>query len=292
MKASSKNRQTTYGYFPGCSLAASGHESNSSIYKFCEKAGIKLKELGDWNCCGSSSVHSIDAKAAALLPERNLSLTEKGLPLLMACPSCYLRIRSTHEGIKNNAEARDRYEEQWEKDFDPNLEILHFFDLLTTLGNDVFEKNVVTPLNGIRFASYYGCMLAKPPILRRDIRHNGILENTLQTLGAIPVSWPSYAQCCGTYLSVAKPEVAAKVVNKIMENAIAAGAECLVTACAMCHLNLEIRCSLKQQIPTFHFSELLCLAFGVDDHEKWFKRHIINPVPLLEQKKVIRKVGI
>lgn len=287
MKASSKNKLTTYGYFPGCSLAASGHENNSSIYRFCEKAGIQLKELEDWNCCGSSSVHSIDAKAAAFLPERNLSLAEKGLPLLVACPSCYLRLRSTHEGIKNDAEARDRYEKQWEKAFDPDLEIVHFFDLLTTRNLDVSEKDVVTPLNGIRFASYYGCMLAKPPILRKDKRHNGILEKTLKNLGATPVSWPSHAQCCGTYLSVAKPEIATKVVNKIMENAIDAGAECLVTACAMCHLNLEIRCSLEQQVPTFHFSELLCLAFGVDHHEKWFKRHIIDPVPLLKEKKVI-----
>ncbi|MCP3889565.1 MAG: hypothetical protein GY702_11940 [Desulfobulbaceae bacterium] len=287
MKTSSKNKQATYAYFPGCSLATSGHENNSSIYKFCEKVGIHLEELEDWNCCGSSSAHSINSKAGTLLPQRNLSLAEKGVPLMVACPSCYLKMRSAHKGIKNDAEAKVVYEAQMGKDFDPDLEIVHFFDLLTKLDKDVFEKNVVTSLNGIRFASYYGCMLAKPPLLRKDTRHNGILENTLQKLGAVPVSWPSYAQCCGTYLSVAKPQVATKVVDTIMENAIAAGAECLVTACAMCHLNLEIRCSLEQQIPTFHFSELLCMAFGVDDHKKWFKRHIVDPVPLLKQKNLV-----
>jgi heterodisulfide reductase subunit B len=287
LKTSSKNKPDTYAYFPGCSLAASGHENNRSIYKFCEKMGINLEELEDWNCCGSSSTHSIDSKAAVLLPQRNLTLAQKGVPLLVACPSCYIRMRSAHEEIKNDAEAMERYETQWGKNFDPDLEIIHFFDLFKKLAKDVFESNVVTPLNGIRFAPYYGCMLAKPPLLRNDTRHSGVLENTLKSLGAEPVSWPHYAKCCGTYLSVAKPEVVTTLVDQIMDSAIKAGAECLVTACAMCHLNLEIRCSRKEQIPTFHFSELLCIAFGVDDHEKWFKRHIVDPVPLLKRKSLI-----
>lgn len=287
MQTSSKNEIDTYTYFPGCSLGASGHENNLSIYKFCEKVGIHLKELGDWNCCGSSSAHSIDSKAAALLPQRNLSLAEDGIPLLVACPSCYLRMRSTHIEIRNDSKAKDKYEAYWQKAFNPDLEILHFFDLFTKLEIDIVGRKGAKPLNGIRFAPYYGCMLAKPPILRKEHNHNGILENTLQSLGAEPVYWPHFAKCCGTYLSVAKPDAATKVVDQIMDSAIKAGAECLVTACAMCHLNLEIRCSLENQIPTFHFSELLCLAFGVDDHDKWFKRHIVDPTFLLRKKNLI-----
>ncbi|WP_136800009.1 MULTISPECIES: CoB--CoM heterodisulfide reductase iron-sulfur subunit B family protein [Desulfosediminicola] len=287
MKASLKSKENTYAYFPGCSLAASGHENNRSIYKFCEKVGIHLEELDDWNCCGSSSAHSIDSEAAALLPQRNISLAQQGLPLLVACPSCYIRMRSTHEELKSDDQAKEMYKNRWERNFDQDLEIIHFFDLLTKLDQTVIDKNMTKPLNGIRFASYYGCMLAKPPILRKDKRHTGIMEKTLKMLGAEPVSWQNFSKCCGTYLSVAKPEVTTKVVNQIMDNAIESEAECLVTACAMCHLNLEIRCSLKQQIPTFHFSELLCIAFGVDDHKKWFKRHLVDPVPLLKEKGLV-----
>jgi hypothetical protein len=42
-----------------------------------------------------------------------------------------------------------------------------------------------------------------------------------------------------------------------MPGAIDAGAECISTTCAMCHLNLEIRCSIKQKPPVVHFSEIL-----------------------------------
>jgi len=66
-----------------------------------------------------------------------------------------------------------------------------------------------------------------------------------------------------------------------------AGAECMVTACAMCHLNLEIRCTIKNPIPTLHFSELLSLALGEEDQKKWFPRHIVDPRPLLKKKGLI-----
>ena len=52
------------------------------------------------------------------------------------------------------------------------------------------------------------------------------------------------------------PEVTKPLVNKVMESAVVMGAECLVTSCAMCQLNLEMRCTLKEKLPIFHFSEI------------------------------------
>jgi heterodisulfide reductase subunit B len=60
-----------------------------------------------------------------------------------------------------------------------------------------------------------------------------------------------------------------------------------VTACAMCQLNLEIRCTLKDKIPTLHFSEILALAFGAKGSKSWFKRHLVDPMPLLKSKGLI-----
>ena len=116
---------------------------------------------------------------------------------------------------------------------------------------------------------------------------SGVAPRGLLPLGAEPVRWPYAARCCGTFLSVSRPVIAADSVQAIMEGAAAAGAECIVTACAMCHLNLEIRCTLKNPIPTLHFSELLSMALGGDDHKKWFPRHIVDPVPLLKKRQLI-----
>ena len=284
---SSNNTNTAFTYFPGCSLAVSGHENNLSMYKFCRLMGIDLVELSDWNCCGSSSAHSMDARVARRLPERNLALAPEGRPLMAACPSCMNRLKLTHKRLSENSRERAAYEEFWQREFDFDLEIIHFFEIFDRVDFQRRSKGLEDALKQLRFAPYYGCMLAKPPALRREPRHYGLIEKSLSRLGADPVSWPYFSMCCGTYLSVAKPDVATEVVNRIIRGAMDSGAECLVTACAMCHLNLEIRCTLKNPIPTLHFSELLSMALGEDDHKRWFPRHIVDPVPLLKKRQLI-----
>ena len=292
-KSSGKNERNsgseklTFSFFPGCSLNASGHENTMSLLKFCDSVNIELIELEDWNCCGSSSAHSIDHDAAEKLPMRNISLATKGIPLMIACPSCLIRMKSTYLKIKRDKVLKQKYEALWEKPFDEDLEIVHFFEVMNRIRLEDYIDQPGEKLKHLKVAPYYGCMLSMPPDLRFEKNYYGIMEQTLKRLGADPISFGYGKQCCGTYLSVAKPKVAQKVVNEIIFKAMEAGAECLVTACSMCHLNLEIRCSLENPIPVLHFSELLSMALGAQDQKKWFPRHIVDPVPLLKKRGLI-----
>jgi heterodisulfide reductase subunit B len=74
------------------------------------------------------------------------------------------------------------------------------------------------------------------------------------------------------------------LVNKIIEGANKVGAECIITACAMCQLNLEIRCTLDSKIPVLHLSEILALALGAERYGSWFKRHLVDPRPILKSR--------
>ena len=280
--------KTTYSFFPGCSLKASGHENTDSLFKFCEMVDIELIELDDWNCCGSSSAHSINHEVARNLPLRNLSLAPEGYPLLIACPSCLIRLKQSYLKLKNDPDLQEKYRQDWGRSFDPNLEIIHFFELFKRVRLTDYIKNPEKRLKGIKVAPYYGCMLSMPPDLRREPSHYGLMEEVLASLGADVISHGYETQCCGTYLSVAKPELAEKVVTQIISRAMDAGAECLVTACAMCHLNLEIRCALKNPIPAFHFSELLSMALGAGNQKKWFPKHIVDPIPLLKERGLLK----
>jgi heterodisulfide reductase subunit B2 len=265
-------------------MATTAKESNRALIQVCRKLGFELVELDDWNCCGSSSTHSIDAELAFHLACRNLSLAPIDRPLLIACPSCLLRLKLAQIRLKEQSEDRRQYQRLWRKPPPTDLEILHFFELLSgTIALKPGNKNS-TPLNGLRFAPYYGCMLARPPALRSEKAYHGLLEKTLAGCGAEAVRWANASKCCGTFLSVAKPAVVTPMVNDIILNAMNCGAECIVTACAMCHLNLEIRCALKDKIPIFHFSELLAISLGVDLEHSWLSRHLVNPVPLLAAK--------
>jgi len=276
-----------FSFFPGCSLKASGHENTLSLLKFCDRMNIELTELEDWNCCGSSSAHSIDHNIAKYLPMRNISLVPKGMPLLIACPSCLIRMKSMYSKIKNDDVLKQEYEEQWEQPFDEDLEIIHFFEIFNLIHVENYIDHARERLKKLKVAPYYGCMLSMPPDLRFEKNYSGVMEQTLERLGADIIPFGYSTQCCGTYLSVAKPQLAQKVVNQIVSGAMEAGAECMVTACAMCHLNLEIRCTVKNPIPTLHFSELLSMALGEEDQKKWFPRHIVDPVPLLKKRGLI-----
>jgi heterodisulfide reductase subunit B len=274
-----------FSYFPGCSLATSAKENNQSLKEVCARIGVRLVELTDWNCCGSSSAHSIQSDLAFHLACRNLSLAPQGRPLLVACPSCILRLKTAHHRLKTDPAARDEYARRWGRAADLDLKIIHFFELMQINGRH--DTHPSEKLKKIRFAPYYGCMPVYPPQLRHEKRYYGLMEKMLQSFGAQPVPWSFQSRCCGTFLSVARPEVVTPMVNQIMQGAVSAGAECLVTACAMCHLNLEIRCNLKEKLPIFHFSELLALAYGTPLKKDWLTKHLVDPLPLLKQRRLV-----
>jgi heterodisulfide reductase subunit B len=271
-------------YFPGCSLATTAKENNQSLIECCRKMGINLVELPDWNCCGSSSAHSINHRLAFDLACRNLSLAPPGRPLVAACPGCTLRLKHAQHRLKNDEAARERYLQWWGRPLDPDLEVRHFFALLEDVDLDRLLAATGQVRIDMTFAPYYGCMLNRPYALRSGSNYFGIMERTLTKLGLRSLNWAYASQCCGTFLTVARPDIVTPKVNAILQGAAESGAECIVTACAMCHMNLEVRCSLKHPIPIFHFSEILSLAFGTSNSRSWFSRHLIDPRPLLKRK--------
>ena len=281
-----KNIEDEWSYFPGCSLATTAKEKNSSLKLFLNHFDIQLKEIEDWNCCGSSSTHSVNSKLALSLAARNLFLAPPGKPLLIACPSCFIRMGDSKIELDESKVRQKEYERQFDRPYNDDLQLSPFFELLLNMNENGLFKNMTQRLKGLKIAPYYGCMLARPPRMNKGKNYHGLIEKTMSSLGCEPLQWPSFSTCCGTFLSVSRPEIAEKLVNRIMQDAIRSGAECIVTACAMCHLNLEIRCRPENRLPIFHFSELLALALKGKAPQKWFKRHLINPAPLLKKRRL------
>jgi heterodisulfide reductase subunit B len=142
----------------------------------------------------------------------------------------------------------------------------------------------------MRFVPYYGCMLARPPALRHEKNYHGLIEKIMSSLGGAPVKWAYSSRCCGTFLTVARPDIVTPMVNEIIEGAGRVEADCIVTACSMCHMNLEVRCSLNKKVPVLHFSEVLSLALGLGDKKQkgWFSRHLVDPRPMLKKIHLFR----
>jgi len=107
----------------------------------------------------------------------------------------------------------------------------------------------------------------------------------LPRAGAEPVSWSYMVDCCGASLSLNRSDVVELLSNRLVQAAEDAGANCIVSACGMCQINLDTR-QKGHHMPIFYFTELLGLAFDLPGTDNWFKRHVVDPRPLL------RSVGL
>jgi heterodisulfide reductase subunit B len=276
-----------FAFYPGCSVATTAWESNQSLMESCKALGFSLTELPDWNCCGSSSAYVVDPELGFQLTARNLVLADPNKPLLVMCPRCLHHLRHVHSTLKQERDLRRSLERRFGGPISLDLQIIHFLEAVVRHGLPRLTDGAPRSLNGLRFVPYYGCTLNRPPALRRQRYFQAEVENVLTSLGAEAVTRSLTSRCCGSFLSAVQPGVVTDQVNQIMASAVTAEAECLVTVCAMCQLNLEIRCTLKKRLPVFHFSEVLALALGAKDYHSWFARHLVKPQKVLKSREII-----
>ena len=98
-------------YFPGCSLHGTAKEYGLSTSAVCQRLGLELIEIPDWNCCGASSGHSTNYLLGHALAARNLILAEQqGLDLVVACAACFSRFKKTDIVLKQNTELNKKME--------------------------------------------------------------------------------------------------------------------------------------------------------------------------------------
>lgn len=282
----SSERVPEFSYYPGCAVISTARESNQSLMGVCEALGFRLTELSDWNCCGSSSASIVDSELGLQLSARNLSLADPDKPLLVMCPRCLHHLRHVHGIVKQDRNLERTLKRRLGRPISPDLRIIHFLEAVVQYGLPRLNGPPVS-LNGLRFMPYYGCTLYRPPALRRQHYFQAEVENVITALGGKAVTRGLTNRCCGSFLSAVQPKVVTEQVNKIVASAVEAEAECLVTVCAMCQLNLDIRCTLKTRLPIFHFSEILALSLGAKDYHRWFARHLVNPRPVLKSRGLI-----
>ena len=99
------------------------------------------------------------------------------------------------------------------------------------------------PLTGLKVASYYGCLLSRPPEVTQfdDPENPTLMDGLLEMAGATPVDWPHKTECCGASFSIADSSIVLELTDRILAMAQLAGVDCIATACPLCQLNLDMR---------------------------------------------------
>jgi heterodisulfide reductase subunit B2 len=275
-------------YYPGCSLDGTAREYGESLEAVSRHLDVNLRELADWSCCGTSSAHITDDALALGLAARNLEIADHtGLDLLVPCAACYSRLKTGDHDIKQNP-AGDFAPAHYKGEF----QILHAGDFFNeTVGLPAIADKVVKPLAGLKVVCYYGCLITRPPKVTgaADPDNPEAMDNIMAELGAEVKPWSFKTDCCGASHILTLPQVAYRMVAKLLDMAAEAGADAVVCGCPMCQSNLDSwqtdisrETGKTYEIPVFFFTELMGLAFGQPDTNKWLSRHAADPKPLLK----------
>ena len=274
-------------YYPGCSLEGTAREYDESTRAVCQFLGIELDELEDWNCCGASSAHSTNELLSLALPGRNLSLADrKGLDLVVPCAACYQRLKVAERELPQNPLPDFPYEGR--------VKVKHLVDLCSQEGIlEQVREHTKKSLSGLRVACYYGCLVVRPPKVTDAVDYEDpqSMDKLMKSAGAETVNWSYKTDCCGGSLTLGRPDVMRRLSQKLLDMALEAGAECLVTCCPMCQSNLEScqgalsrKTGRDYHIPIFYFTELVGLALDLPGVDQWLGRHLVSPRKLLNAK--------
>lgn len=280
-----------YAYYPGCSLHSVAAEYEHTTKKVCNQLGITLEELPDWACCGASSAHSLSHLAGLAIPARTLAEAEKtGLDVVAPCAACYQRLATSAYEMQHDPELKAQVEQVLETKIEGTSAVKSSLEIMVDVGYDKMRQSVKKPLQGLKIACYYGCFLVKPPkICHTDDPENPMtMDNIFRALGAETVDWAFKTECCGNSLVFVNPDIVWKIARDIVQQAIAAGANCIATPCPLCQPNLDMRQSqinkaygTNLDLPVFYFTELMALAFGVPKKDLEFNKHFVDPTKLL-----------
>ena len=255
-------------YFPGCTLKNKAKDLDAYAYSSAEALGVTLEEIENWQCCGGVFTASASEVATKLSSVRALkNAADKGQPLVTVCSACHNVIKQTNHAMQTNAAFADKVNRYMANDggYQGETEVYHYLEMLRDLvGFDKVKEKVVNSLKGKKIAAYYGCLLLRPnKVMRMDDPENPtIMEDFIRALGAEAVVYARRNECCGGYVSVESPDSAKRNSNAIIENAKAAGAEMIITACPLCKYNLI---NSGADIPVVYFTELLAEALGVKE---------------------------
>ncbi len=281
-------------YYPGCSLDGTSIEYGMSTQEMAKLLGIDLWEIPDWNCCGASSAHQTNHLLAISLPARTLAIAEKeGLDVLAPCAACYNRMRATESEVRASSKIRGQVEEAIGMPYQATQSTISVLELLADqYGLDNLASKVTNPLKGMTPACYYGCLLVRPVEITGfdDPEDPQSMDKIMQALGASPVDWSYKSECCGAGLGVTQTEICLEMTYKILKNAKEMGADSIVTACPICHLNLDMRQKTIEKkyqtefnLPVYYVTELVAIACGAKPPTVGTNRHFVEANAIFSQ---------
>jgi len=284
-----------YMYYPGCTLETTALEYNASTQAAMQAMGAELVEIEDWTCCGASAADATSHLLSMVLAARNLALAEgmdAKADLLIPCSGCYLNLRKVEDHVHREEGLFEKINEALSEEgvqYKGRIKVRHLLDVLSR----DFDPEKIRPLvkqdiSGLKVAPYYGCQALRPYPDFDDPQQPQSMAPVIEALGAEVHPWAVGSKCCGAALMNTKKDVALELTAGILR--AAKGADCIVTVCPMCQLNLEAYqkpISHAQgedlSISILYLPQLMGLAFGLPQKDLKLNLNLALMKPLKQK---------
>ena len=288
-------------YYPGCTLKNTAKNFEISAIAAARQLGVEFVELPKWNCCGTVYSLTSDDLMHQLAPIRNLlRVEENGFDRVVTlCSMCYNTLKRANLMVNRSPENLKKINDFMYKErtrYSGKVRVLHFLEILRDeIGLDEIRKHVKKPLKGLKFATYYGCLLVRPPeAAMDDVENPHFMGELIEALGGEVVDFPYSTECCGSYNTVSRKQMVLDKTYEIINMAHLQGADALILSCPLCDFNLEARQKdVAEVYPDFHympvlyFTQLMTVAFGLDPETYGFEFNTVDPMPLFKEKGVL-----
>ncbi len=287
-------------YWPGCVSRGFTPELHGSMAQVAPLLDIELVELDRACCTGAGVIAEHNQELADTLNARTFALAQRveGADLMMnICSTCQGAQTECQERLDANAEYREHVNATLSAEglhYEKGLTNKNFLWLLVEeIGLDALRARVTRPLTDLKVGPFYGCYIVRPierlgidPAERPRDTYLGLV---IEALGGTVIEYAGSHKCCGFPIITMNKDASLKQAGRHLGDAVDAGADCLVTPCPLCHLNLDLQQPLAERIvgrdlnmPVLHLPQLVGLALGLEPKELGMQRHVVKPATVID----------
>jgi succinate dehydrogenase / fumarate reductase, cytochrome b subunit len=286
-------------YWPGCVSRGFTPELHGSMAQVAPLLDIELVELDRAACCGAGVIAEHNQELADTLNARTFALAQQvdGADLMMnICSTCQGAQNECQERLDANTEYREHINEALGAEslrYERGITNKHFLWLMVEeIGLDAIREKVVRPLTDLRVGPFYGCYIVRPTDrlgIDRSHPRDTYLHQLIEALGGTVVEYAGAYKCCGFPIITMNKEASLKQAGRHLGDALDAEADCLVTPCPLCHLNLDLQQPGAERVvgrelgmPVLHLPQLVGLAFGLQPKELGMSKHVVKPTTVID----------
>jgi succinate dehydrogenase / fumarate reductase cytochrome b subunit len=286
-------------YWPGCVSRGFTPELHGSMAKVAPLLDIEMVELDRAACCGAGVIAEHNQELADTLNARTFALAQQvdDADLMMnICSTCQGAQNECQERLDANSEYREHVNQTLAGEslrYEKGIVNKHFLWLMVEeIGLDAIRSKVRRPLTDLRVGPFYGCYIVRPTDrlgISRENPRDTYLHQLIDALGGTVVDYAGMYKCCGFPIITMNKAASLKQAGRHLGDAIDAEADCLVTPCPLCHLNLDLQQPGAERLagrelgmPVLHLPQLVGLAFGLEPKELGMNKHVVKPTSVID----------